>query len=419
MLPIELVFADIQEYLKATRNVEISNPQTWLGGAAVNDNVEGPSKIGALRNDNQPLGIQEPTQIESAQEEPNVPAVEGLSKIEAPRKDNSPLDAQEPIQSEDPPKQPDVSVENLGHSTSQSSISRTPSVLEDQPSKPHRRVSTSSTPPPLWSASKEPPPQENESQEEAKGASLPDRESLPTLLQRVPISGLPRISKTSAIHVNDAVGATEQNSTSDLRATMPEVPQEGTEDIKLGSLYGHPVHKGEMSSKLDAKQDENKISPEKLPTNKKLPEPHDLEPEDSGVARRHDTFSSAASADDSDDRDSLHRHYALTLNWTEIDDLLTLSQLRQGARAAQISRDILTEVVIFDDLMRHILGLPSTDQRIFAWFSGSGPLLMSKVGPAKTELIFQILAEEVRLIRVVLKHEVRPTSSLKAPYTLS
>jgi hypothetical protein len=182
---------------------------------------------------------------------------------------------------------------------------------------------------------------------------------------------------------------------------------------------------GEMSSKPDAKQDENQKSPEKLPSNKisRKPTFHDLDPEITRIgrrAKRNNTFLSELSlADGLDDSDSLGRHDRIALDVGEIEDLLNLLQSREGPRATQITRDILTEVVLFSDLMNQVLGLSSTEQRGFAWWSGSPvglrELLTSNVGRAKTILILQILAEEVRLIRVVLKHEVKTRSSFKSP----
>jgi hypothetical protein len=370
MLPIERVFEEIREHLKATLNGDVSNPQTWLGDAPTDKLIT-------------PL------------------------TVKAPHKENRPAHAQETVQREGA-REPHDDVSVRSSRLSQLSQSTASSVMIDRPIHQGGTSATSVLPevtdPFLPSAPKLPSPQKTVIPEkpavDASNIQAPVILTPPPSLPQSQHQRLPPIPQSSEKPLSDEISAAQLG-----QADGPE--------FKKSEISEEPTTKGEMPTKPVAKQDEKQKSPEKPPSIWQLQEPlHTQKRRGSDVVLPTHYFTVLPVEDDME-LDSLGRLGIVNLE-PRMRRVLPLFRRYQDGRGRQISRSIVTEVVIFNDLMCQVLHIePSTDPEDGWWRGTRWPdLLLSKVGRTKTELILGIVAEEVQLIRLVIRNEVRLSSTI-------
>ena len=417
MLPIERVFKEIQQHLKTTLKHEVSDPQTWLGSTTTN----------------------EPAEV-------IIPPIN-----EVIRKDNQLHETQEPVPSQNAPKLPKTaSVVTLSRSSSRLSSPETDkgqSVPGDRGTEQISVPVISNSSPPLWS------------EPEVSPRTPPQGRRL---------SELSDVSRTRSLH--------PPASPSQIRAVEQD-PVAGPSGLRFPSsknpdapIRGGPLDKGEPVTKPVAKQGEKPKSPEQFPSDKPPPpktakarrrlalevlgavklfntlteagEPSSKQekqksPVDLEQLRVDQNFSEPESPHSSDsldavslegssevsERGTLRRLDFDDLSWkSKVDELLILLQSREGDRANRIAADIMTQVVLFSDLMGQVLQMPRPNARDYTWWYFSPEELQDRLmitaGRVQTELVLRIVAEEVRLIQTVFKHEVRLKFSLKYPSTL-
>ena len=368
MLPIEQVFEDIHEHLESIWKSEVSIPQTWLGGPMLNITPENHPPVQDLDNG---LLVHKNGERQSKplQDEGSVSA----------RSDEKPTDlaaAQAEIRlvpQPSPPGQSSTADHQSDHAgpvfTKQISVQESPSPQEGQPSQ----------------------------------AKLPDP-PLPTYVRApsrfrnpdLPPVLLGPVRSRIVARDNIPIGPTAK------LVQEPQAAKDSTASKKDGKQSGIK----EEQRKEERKEGSMKSEPgkEERPKEERLV--------------RHEA-SPILSLDDNLRRTLLPRFsYILdppgVINAT-MPRVSHLLQAGHDIRANKTAQDIVLEIVVFNDLMSQLLNpvasidiTASKDETQDGWWSDPKWLqnLTINASPTKTELILDILSDEIKMIRHVVKTEV-------------